>query len=117
MTTYTRTMQFNSRRQSTWKRNRNTVAFASAIKLGPITHTVLIALLITILGLIYLAQATHTVSYGYEASKIDDKISALSEQKKDLEVDNARLTALKEVQSSSVAKTMTTPANTAYASE
>ncbi len=117
MTTYTRTVQFNSRRQSTWKRNHNTVAFASAIKLGPITHTVLIALLITILGLIYLSQATHTVSYGYEASEVDDKIASLSEQKKDLEVDNARLTALKEVQSSSVAAAMTKPTSTQYVSE
>lgn len=117
MSTYTRTVQFNSRRQSNWSRNQNTVAFASAIKLGPVTHTVLIALLITILGLIYLSQATHTVSYGYEASEIDNKIASLSEQKKDLEVDNARLTALKEVQSSSVAKNMTTPTDVQYVSE
>lgn len=114
---YTRTAQFNSRRQSNWGRNQNTVAFASAVKLGPVSHTVLIALMITVLGLIYLTQATRASSYDYVANAVDDKIAALTDQKKDLEVDNARLTALKEVQNSSVAKNMTTPADTKRVSQ
>lgn len=114
---YTNTSQFNSRRQSNWSRNQNTVAFASAIKLGPITHTVLVALMITVLGLIYLTQATRATSYDYAARDISDKISELSDQKSDLEVENARLTALQSIQSSSVAKTMTTPSDTSYISE
>lgn len=114
---YTRTVQFNSRRQGNWGRNQNTVAFASAVKLGPVTHTVLIALMITVLGLIYLTQATRSSSYDYAASEVDSQISALTDQKKDLEVDNARLTALKEVQNSSVAKNMTAPAETNHVSE
>lgn len=114
---YTRTVQFNSRRQGNWGRNQNTVAFASAVKLGPVTHTVLIALMITVLGLIYLTQATRSSSYDYAASEVDSQISALTDQKKDLEVDNARLTALKEVQNSSVAKNMTTPTETHHTSE
>ena len=96
---YTRTAQFNSSRQTNWGRNQNTVAFASAVKLGPVTHTVLIALMITVLGLIYLTQATRTSSFDYTASDIQTKIDELAAQKKDLEVDNARLMAVKEVQS------------------
>lgn len=114
---YARTTQFNSRRSSNWGRNQNTVVFASAVKLGPVTHTVLIALMITVLGLIYLTQATKTSSYDYTASDIQTKISALTEQKKDLEVDNARLTAVKEVQNSSVAKNMTVPTDVKYVSQ
>ena len=114
---YTRTVQFNSRRQTNWGRNQNTVAFASAVKLGPVTHTVLIALMITVLGLIYLTQATRTSSFDYTASDIQTKIDELAAQKKDLEVDNARLMAVKEVQSSSVAKTMTTPSDVRYVTE
>jgi len=114
---YTRTAQFNSRRQTNWGRNQNTVAFASAVKLGPVTHTVLIALMITVLGLIYLTQATRTSSFDYTASDIQTKIDELAAQKKDLEVDNARLMAVKEVQSSSVAKTMTTPSDVRYVTE
>ena len=114
---YTRTAQFNSRRQSNWGRNQNTVAFASAVKLGPVTHTVLVALMITVLGLIYLTQATRASGYDYTASAITHKISTLNEQTKDLEVENARLTALQTVKNSSVAKSMTTPTDVQHVSQ
>lgn len=114
---YTRSVQFNSRRQSNWGRNQNTVAFASAVKLGPVTHTVLVALMIAVLGLIYLTQATRASGFDYAASDVASKISALADQKKDLEIENARLTALQSIKDSSVAKNMTAPTSTQYASE
>jgi cell division protein FtsL len=114
---YQRTSQFASRRASALGRNQNTVAFASNVKLGPVTHTVLVALMITVLGLIYLTQATRTTGYDYEAQKIDSKIAELNNQKTDLEVENARLTALENVQNSSVAREMTKPASTDYVRE
>lgn len=114
---YTRTAQFNSRRQTNWQRNQNTVAFASAIKLGPISHTVIVALMITVLGLIYLTQATRVSGYDYAANTISDKISSLTEQKNDLEIENARLTALQTVKNSNVAKAMTTPTDVQSVSE
>lgn len=102
---YQRTTTYN-RRQTAMRRNQNTVAFASNVKLGPVTHTVLVALMITVLGLIYLTQATRTTSYDYEAQKIDSKIAELRNEKSDLEVENARLTALETVRNSSVARAM-----------
>lgn len=114
---YARTTQFNSRRQTNWSRNQNTVAFASAVKLGPVTHTVLVALMLTILGLIYLTQATRVSGYDYAANEVANKISNLTEQKNDLEVENARLTALQSVKDSSVAKNMATPKDTRSVSE
>lgn len=107
-------MQFQSRRSSSWNRNQNTVAFTSAIKLGPIAHTVLIALMITVLGLIYLTQATRATSYDYQAQEIDTQIAELNTKKGDLEVENARLTALEAVKNSNVAKSMSTPESTDY---
>lgn len=112
---YSRTQNFNSRRQQNWSRNQNTVAYVSAIKLGPVTHTVLIALMITVLGLIYLTQATRATSYDYATQKIDNQISELNTQKSDLEIENARLTALETVKNSSVATTMAAPMATEYA--
>lgn len=100
---------------SGWNRNQNTVAFVSSVKLGPIAHTVLVALMITVLGLVYLTQATRATGYDYEAQKIDSQIAELSTKKGDLEVENARLTALENVQNSNVAKAMTTPTSTDYA--
>lgn len=114
---YQRTQQFSSRRQGSWNRNQNTVAYASAIKLGPVTHTVIVALMIAVLGLIYLTQATRATGYDYEAQKIDSKIADLEMRKADLRVENARLTALQSVQDSSVAKAMTQPAQTDYVGE
>ena len=109
------TPYYSSRRQSGWNRNQNTVAFASSIKLGPISHTILIALMVTIIGLVHLTQATMTTSYDYEAQKFDNQIAELETKNADLKVDNARLTALEKVQSSNVAKNMTTPVSTEYA--
>lgn len=114
---YTRTVQFNSRRQGNFARNQNTVAFASAVKLGPISHTVLVALMITVLGLIYLNQATRVSGYDYAASAISDKIDTLAAEKSDLEIENARLTALSAVKSSSVAQAMTAPTDVQHVSQ
>jgi cell division protein FtsL len=111
---YQRNTTYN-RRQVAMRRNQNTVAFASNVKLGPVTHTVLVALMITVLGLIYLTQATRTTTYDYEAQKVDSKIAELRNEKSDLEVENARLTALETVRSSSVAKAMQPASTTEFA--
>ena len=114
---YQRTTQFSSRRASSWSRNQNTTRFTSNIKLGPVTHTVLVALMITVLGLIYLTQATRATGYDYQAQAIDSKIADLSTKKANIEVENARLTALESGKNSNVAKTMTKPSTTNYVSE
>ncbi len=113
--TYQLTQNYSSRRQQNWSRNQNTVAFVSAVKLGPVAHTVLIALMVTVLGLIYLTQATRVTGYDYATQKIDDQIATLTAQKSDLEIENARLTSLETIKNSSVASTMNAPADTQYA--
>lgn len=70
--------------------------------------------MITVLGLIYLTQATRATSYDYEAQKIDSQISDLATKKSDLEVENARLTALESVKNSTVAKASVPPVSTEY---
>ncbi|MNY67567.1 Cell division protein FtsL [compost metagenome] len=71
--------------------------------------------MITVLGLIYLTQATRATSYDYEAQRVDSEIAELTTKKSDLEVENARLTALETVKNSSVAREMTAPTSTEYA--
>lgn len=80
-------------------------------------HTVLVALMITVLGLIYLTQATRATSYDYESQKIDSQIADLNEEKSDLQIENARLTALETVKNSSVAREMTTTASTEFVNQ
>lgn len=106
-----------SRRQQSWSRNQNTTRFTSSIKLGPVAHTVLVALMITVLGLIYLTQATRATGYDYESQKIDTQIATLNEQKSDLQIENARLTALETVKNSAVAKAMTTSSDTQFVNQ
>lgn len=105
---------YTSRRQQNWSRNQNTTRFVSSVKLGPVAHTVLVALMITVLGLIYLTQATRTTGYDYQAQKIDAQIAELNNEKSDLQIENARLTALSTIKDSSVAREMTAPASTEY---
>jgi cell division protein FtsL len=114
---YQRTPAFVPRRQQNWSRNQNTVAFVSSVKLGPVAHTVIVALMITVLGLIYLTQATRATSYDYTSQQLDSQIANLNNQESDLKVENARLTALETVKNSTVAAAMTKPASTQYANQ
>lgn len=98
-----------------WKRNQNTVAFAPTATLGPVAHTVIIALMIATLGLIYLTQVTKTSLYGYQLDERNDQIAALETQRQELEIESAKLQALERVKESSVAKAMSEPAGTDYA--
>lgn len=106
--------QFQSTRQKNWSRGQNATRFVSSVKLGPVAHTVLVALMITVLGLIYLTQATRVASYDYTTNEIDTQIAELTNKKADLEIETARLTALETIKTSSVAREMTTPASTTY---
>lgn len=109
---YQQNNYYTSRRQQNWSRNQNTTRFVSAVKLGPVAHTILIALMITVLGLIYVTQATRATGYDYESQNIDSQIADLNDEKADLQIENARLTALQTIKGSSVAREMTTPAST-----
>lgn len=106
---------FGSRQQRMWRRNQNTVAFASAFNLGPVTHTVLIALMVAILGLIYLTQVTKTSFYGYELDRRETVLAALRDEQNDLKNEKAQLQALERVSNSSVASVLTEPASIEYA--
>lgn len=111
------TSTFTSRRAQPerWRRNQNTIAFRPSAKLGPVAHTVLVALMIAVLGLIYLTQITKTSTYGYELSDLEQRRAELVNEKDNLEVENARLQAMERVQQSNVAKNLSEPASTEYA--
>lgn len=111
---YQQNTYYASRRQQNWSRNQNTTRYVSSVKLGPVAHTILVALMITVLGLIYLTQATRATGYDYESQRIDSQIAELSDEKSDLQIENARLTALETIKNSAVAREMTTPASTEF---
>jgi cell division protein FtsL len=101
--------------QRALRRNQNTVRFKMPVSLGPVTHTVLIALMLAVLGLVYLTQITKTSTFGYQMNDLTSQKDQLASENSDLQVETARLQALERVQQSNVAKAMTTPAQTDYA--
>lgn len=102
---------YATRRQQSWGRNQNITRFISRVKLGPVMHTIIVALMILVMGLVYLAQAAGSANYDYAASDFDKKISELSTKKADLEVENARLSSLESIKNSNVAKAMSAPSS------
>jgi len=117
MSHYYRSTQnnFSSRSQRMYRRGQNTVAFAPKLAMGPISHTILIALMVAVLGLIYITQVTKTSSFSYAIDEREKQLTALKLQKKNLQNKNTHLQALSNVAHSDVAKAMTTPAATSYA--
>lgn len=106
--------QFASRQQRMWRRNQNITAFAPSIALGPVSHTIIVAMMIAVLGLIYLTQVTKTSTYGYDINSLEQKLETLTYQKEELTNQNARLSALKTVENSDVAKAMPSPQQVDY---
>ena len=101
--------------QQALRRNQNTVRFKMPISLGPVSHTVLIALMLAVLGLVYLTQITKTSLFGYQMKDLNNQKEQLMSENSDLQVETARLQALERVQQSNVAKAMAAPAATDYA--
>ena len=117
-TTAQGTAEFRARRDATttkWQRNQNTVAYVAPTRMGPITHTVVVALMVAMLGLVYLSQVTKSSTFGYTLQQQNDTLASLAAEQQDLEIENARLQALTTVKDSNVAAAMTAPVSTSSA--
>lgn len=101
--------------QNALRRNQNTVRFKPGANLGPVSHAVLIAVMLCVLGLIYLTQITKTSTFGYQLNDLNTKTNQLASENADLQIETARLQSLERVQQSNVAKAMANPAQTDYA--
>ena len=118
---YKTNTNYVSRRRQTqassrsYGRNNNIAIFQPTAKLGAVTQFLMLGILIAVLGIIFLMNSSKPALYGNEIQQIDSKISDLETKKADLEVENARLTALSNIENSEVAKKMTTPASVSYA--
>lgn len=103
-------------RQTTFGgRNQNAVSFRNnqARSLGPISNTIILIVLACVLGLLYLTQVTKTNAYGYQVNSLLEQQQQLKSEHDDLEVASARLQSLDRVQSSTVAKGLTSATPTA----
>ncbi|HEX6462036.1 MAG TPA: hypothetical protein VFZ58_02050 [Candidatus Saccharimonadales bacterium] len=97
-----------------WRRNQNTVAFRVQRGLGPVTNTIMVILLLSILGLIYLTQITKTSTYGYSINTLSEQREDLVEERDELLVEKARLESRLRAEQSNVASAMVTPTQVDY---
>ncbi len=105
----------SAQRQASMRRNQNAVRYTEATgSLGPVTHTILLAVMLCVLGLIYLTQVTKTNAFGYQLNDLKERKEQLVQENQSLEVESAQLQSLERVKSSSVAASLTTPSATAY---
>ncbi len=102
---------------SAWMRNRNAVRHEPRATLGPVSHTIVVVILVLVVGLIYVTQGAKTVSYDYEAKGVSDEIAALEAERNSLAAENARIVAGAAGESNEVASAMVDAKSSGFAQE
>lgn len=101
-----------SRQSSAFSRNQNSVRHIYSNKqFGPVAHTVVVILLLSVMGLMYLAQINKTNAFTYPINELETKKQTLLAEQSQLKVEAARLGSLDTVKKSAVVQTLTTPAS------
>ena len=73
-------------------RNRNLVTRERA-KLGPVSFSIVVGLLVLIVGLIYVNTGVKATSFDYELNRLNGEIAEMSAEVESLVVENTRLMA------------------------
>ena len=76
------------------RRNRNLSAHAATASMGPITTSLLLAVIIGVLALLYLTQITKTSVYGYQVNNLSSQHDELVARGQELQVEAARLQSI-----------------------
>ncbi len=98
---------------TSWRRNQNTVRHNFEGKqFGPIAHTVVVILLLSVMGLMYLAQINKTNAFTYPINELETQRDSLIAEQQQLKVEAARLGSLDTVKNSTVAQNLTAPSQT-----
>lgn len=96
-----------------WGKNQNTTNFRGRNRtVGPISNTIILVVLASLVGLLYLTQVTKTNAYSYRLNDLKHQQAVLTNQNDQLTVESARLQAQERVKNSDVAKNLVTVAPT-----
>ena len=94
MSAYIATRRLNTTSSSaTWVRNHNAVRHDAKRQLGPISHIILLAAVVCLIGLLALTQSAKVVQYDLGIAEANSEISNLEAQRDALAVENAKTTA------------------------
>ena len=74
-------------------RNRNAVRHDAKRQLGPISHILILAAVVCLIGLLALTQSAKVVQYDLNIASANSEISNLQAQRDALVVENAKITA------------------------
>ncbi len=98
-------------------RNQNIAAYKLSNKLGNLSQTLLIGLMLAVLCMVYLSQTTKVTSYDYQLNKLNNQINQLAVKKADLEIEKARLTSIARISDSKVAVNLADQTEAVYINE
>ncbi len=113
MASSTTFMLSRSMSETQFKRNQNIIKHSlDGKQFGPVAHTVIVVLLLSVMGLMYLAQINKTNAYTYPINGLETKKEALLDEKSRLEVEAARLGSLDSVKKSAAMQNLGSPVAT-----
>lgn len=105
-----------ARQRPAYGRNQNTTYFQSnRSAIGPISHIIILVVIVSLMGLVYLTQVTKTYGLGYKVDDLTKKQTQLTTEHANLELESVKLQSIERVKNSQVAASMTTVSPTAYA--
>ena len=97
-------------------RNSNATAYSRTLSIGPVSNVLLVGLIITIMGLMYLVQITKTSVYGFELGQLRSDQTELTQRNQALEVEAARLQSLSRTESSDISDELVPQTDVSYLS-
>jgi hypothetical protein len=85
--------------------------------IGPVSNTIILLVLICVLGLLYLSQATKTNAYSYQLNDLKEQKAVLESERSQLEIDSARLKSMARVKNGEAVRDFVSVAPTAVVRE
>lgn len=93
-----------------WRQNRTLNQKLQEVqKFGNVSRSVLAIVIVLVLGLVYVSQATRAGSLAGPISEMEARVASLKEQNEGLTVEVASMQSLGELKKSEVAGTLSTP--------
>lgn len=82
--------------------------------LGPISNALFLAVILTLMGLMYLSQVTKASDYSFTISSLENRKAELTQENQALNIEAARLSSIDSVQKSEVAKALNEPSSVEF---
>ena len=90
-------------------RQNNISLIQDTLQLGPVANTVLMIVLVSFVGLMYLSQVTRQNDFSFEVNTLTEQRDELLRQNDALQVQQARLQAVERIESSTAALDLQEP--------